>query len=314
MRSTLSLFGHLTTLHESIDVSAPASTLTDASEESRGEAEGRPARELLSDQVYYMWPSVTFGIILAGAIYPVLCGVIVFGMRAMFIATTGGFFEFAVAFISMTPFAFLAAVAGLHWAAIASALTLPLVYLFLRSLKAYGSILWLGPFCGGLIGFVAVLPLMLMATGFDPVDGFAEYAEYAAILAMGPALPTVLDQLGGLWGAKRAIEKSKWYDKTVALATDRQSAAVTELPNEEHVSATVSQPPRLQFGTRHMMWIAVWLSLLLSIIRVSGIPFEFALPLLMGWIVYQAATLYAGWTIGRRLLPWWQGRAQTRST
>jgi hypothetical protein len=43
-----------------------------------------------------------------------------------------------------------------------------------------------------------------------------------------------------------------------------------------------------------MLWIFVWFSLLLSVIRLSGIPFEFALPLLVGWLVYQAATLYCG--------------------
>ena len=62
------------------------------------------------------------------------------------------------------------------------------------------------------------------------------------------------------------------------------------------------------------MWIAVWFSILLSIIRVCGIPFEFALPLLMGWIVYQAGTLFTGLIIGRRLLPWLRERAQSRST
>jgi hypothetical protein len=59
----------------------------------------------------------------------------------------------------------------------------------------------------------------------------------------------------------------------------------------------------LQFGTRHLLWIAAWLSLLLSIIRLSGVPFEFALPLLAGWVVYQGATLWIGGRLARRLSP-----------
>ena len=62
--------------------------------------------------------------------------------------------------------------------------------------------------------------------------------------------------------------------------------------------------PRLQFRIHHLLWISVWLSVLLALIRLCGLPFEFTLPILVGWIVYQAATLWLGGKIVRRFRKW----------
>ena len=48
------------------------------------------------------------------------------------------------------------------------------------------------------------------------------------------------------------------------------------------------------FGIRHLLVISVWISLLLTAIRLSGLDFVFVLSLLVGWSVYQAATLWIG--------------------
>ena len=53
------------------------------------------------------------------------------------------------------------------------------------------------------------------------------------------------------------------------------------------------------------MWLIVWISLLLSVIRLSGIPFEYVLPLVAGWIVYQWLTLRVGWRLAQWLGPKW---------
>jgi hypothetical protein len=69
-----------------------------------------------------------------------------------------------------------------------------------------------------------------------------------------------------------------------------------------------------QFGLRHMMWLIVWFSVLLSVIRLSGIAFSYAIPLLVGWTLYQWVTLQIGRRLALRLGPWWVARRAVRST
>ena len=47
----------------------------------------------------------------------------------------------------------------------------------------------------------------------------------------------------------------------------------------------------------------MWLSLLLSLIRLCGIPYEFILPLLLGWLLFQMMTLSLGRWLFRRISP-----------
>ena len=77
---------------------------------------------------------------------------------------------------------------------------------------------------------------------------------------------------------------------------------VTAASGEDAAAST-----RLQFRTIHMLWVGVWVSLLLTLIRLSGIPYELILPMLLGWGVFQAATLLAGTLLVRRFGPWWRG-------
>jgi hypothetical protein len=62
-----------------------------------------------------------------------------------------------------------------------------------------------------------------------------------------------------------------------------------------------------------LLWISFWVSVLLTVIRLCGIPFEFVLPLLAGWAIYQAGTLWLGGKIVPRLAAWRRERA-SRST
>ena len=54
----------------------------------------------------------------------------------------------------------------------------------------------------------------------------------------------------------------------------------------------------------------MWLSVLLTLIRLVGIPFELILPLLGGWIIYQAFTLYLGSFLVEWLGAKWQAGRQ----
>jgi hypothetical protein len=72
--------------------------------------------------------------------------------------------------------------------------------------------------------------------------------------------------------------------------------------------------PRFRFRIIHLLWLSVWLSLLLAAIRLSGIPYELILPLLLVWTIYQAAILrVGGWLLPHLAAAWRAGR-QIRST
>jgi hypothetical protein len=146
---------------------------------------------------------------------------------------------------------------------------------------------WLGAFWGGLVGFAAVLPFMF-------IGGIGN--EIVTAIALGPALTTVIGQLGGAWGGRRALGRIHWYERALARASvEERLAGVSRDDTEPLVDEPPQRPARFQFRIRHLMWTAVWLSIFLSLIRLLGIPFEYAMPALGGWFIYQAATLCLGW-------------------
>jgi hypothetical protein len=114
------------------------------------------------------------------------------------------------------------------------------------------------------------------------------------------------NQLGGAWGGKKSEPFDRQYARAVALAAIFQRK---DSVNESSHALTANAKPALQFGIRHLLWIAGWVSLLLSVIRLSGVPFEYVLPLLVGWLAYQAATLRLGLLLMPRLVAWWRGVA-----
>ena len=177
------------------------------------------------------------------------------------------------------------------WTAFVSAMVLPLFYLFARSLRLRASFVWLGAIAGGLVGFVAILPLWLTTTS----RGFDSSIVFLLFVALGPGLTTVFGQLGGAWGGQSAQR-------------NRESTI------EHHLAKSYHSEPLLRFQIRHLLWITVWLALLLTVIRLSGIQFELILPVLVAWLVYQAATLYCGWQLFTKLLPWWSRRRASCST
>jgi hypothetical protein len=221
--------------------------------------------------------------------------------------------ELFLASFSFVTFALLGAVVGLLWSAFVSAVVLPIVHLFVWSLKPRGNIIWFGAFCGGLIGFVAVLPFVL-ALASEFARPAASY-ELVVALSIGPGLTTVLGQLGGAWGGRRGLRYARWYERALAHASLSPSQADGDCVYPADLPVTSSpSPARLQFGVRHLLWMAVWVSLLLSVIRLSGIALEFALPLLVGWFLFQAATLWVGGMVVPRVDAWWASRRKSRST
>ena len=215
------------------------------------------------------------------------------------------FVELTIIPLYIVIYAVFVAGLGLIWAGVLSMITLPVVYLVVRSLKLHGNLIWLGAFAGGLVGFIAVLPFTMSLAW---IAGPSEPWHLLIAIPLGPGLATVFGQIGGAWGGRRASQNLASYYGVIATSNSSTAAEVaSEVLVEANRIAASTLEPRWQFGLRHMMWLIVWLSLLLSAIRLSGIPFEYAVPLIAGWSVYQWLTL----RVGRRLVLW---RQQKRGT
>src|SRR5262249_47209224 len=121
---------------------------------------------------------------------------------------------------------------------------------------------------------------------------------------------TVLGQAGGAWGAWR-VGRYEWaVARALVAEKKRADGGTANGPNQD---AMAQHAGRFQFRIRHLLWLGIWISLLLTAIRLLGGWFEVVLPLLVGWLIYQAATMW----IGERLIlvwGWFRRRRQSRST
>jgi hypothetical protein len=226
----------------------------------------------------YEWMPVAIGIMAAGGSYPIaFASVALLVTVVQLLWSTVTLNPVGTSVLSAIPLAILyggmLGFIGSCWAGIVSLVVMPVFYLFVRSLKWRADFVSIAATCGGLVGFVAVLPFMLIplveARSELPIGGLL------VAFAFGPAITTILGQLGGAWGARRAIR----------------------LKHESDAPTTASEPaghPYIQFSLRHLIWVTAWTSVLLTLIHLSRLPAEFILPLLGVWLVYQAATLAAG--------------------
>jgi hypothetical protein len=237
------------------------------------------------------WLGIALGIVAAGGAYPTIVAAAFSGF--LILSAQVGVGELPSVGMLMITACFIGTLIGLVWTSGVVVVTLPVVYLFVRSLKLHGSIVWLGAICGGLVGFCAVLPFMLQALANENFEPWAALL----LLVAGPGLATVVGQLGGAWGAWRTTRRRRWYEPAMSLPMVDASLEPDPRGPDGDGPTTPPLPPGIRFGIRHLLWIAVWLSLLLSVIRLSGVPFEFVLPLLAGWVFFQTLTLW----IGRRL-------------
>jgi hypothetical protein len=277
------------------------------------------AEAMRQDLTNYNGGSIVFGIMLAGGAYPIVLAAIYLMVGFAFVIWNwfsgypfGNVWEeIGSVFAFLVAGGVFCAFIGVVWAAIASALTMPVVYLFLRSLRVRGTLVGLGAASGGLVGFVALLPITLTLPWSL---GMSDVALMAIILALGPALTTILGQIGGAWGARRAVHFARFADANAIAAESLELSEAMGWRTFDRVSDTNSAEPRLQFSIRHLLWIFVWLSLVLSVIKLCRLPFEFVLPVLVGWFFYQLATLRIGFYLARRLGPWWVNWRRRRST
>jgi hypothetical protein len=289
-----------------------------SSSESVIEPPSAPAQtmnNLLANSIARYWPQMAFGISAAGGAYPVVLatvGVCIATYSLLFFEGNVNASEIAEAAFMLIAYTLIATLAGMAYAAVACLVTAPIVYLFVRSLELHGSTVRLGAYWGGFVGFAAVLPLFVTGPMNDPFGGAWQFTFW---LALGPCLTTCLGQLGGAWGGRLAERKSDlWYLRQVDLA----SVPVVEPPINHPAAARQYREiidKRFQFGIRHLMWISLWSSLLMMAIRLSGVPFEYMLPLFFGWLLIQAVTMkIGGWLLPRIAIARRRKGQQTRST
>jgi hypothetical protein len=150
------------------------------------------------DFVDTSWMNIALGIIAAGCIYPCVlaaifaCIAILIGLWRIIVE---GEFVSALQATSMMLFGmlflgFVAGLLGLIWTSFVTFLTLPVAYVIAWSLKLRGSIVTWGAFCGGLIGFVAVLPFMLRLLSDNDLSEFWQISWAAPGAAKNQSLST----------------------------------------------------------------------------------------------------------------------------
>jgi hypothetical protein len=240
------------------------------------------------------WMLIALGICIAGAAYPILLGVagtviLVFEFSVQMLAGAvngSSAWKFNVEIVNLIGFSIVAGAAGALWAGIVSLFVMPVYCLFVRSLQLRSNAVWLGATCGGLIGFVSVCPVAPTLPYMYVSTGPFGFLGLLVAIAAGPCLTTILGQIGGAWGG--------WRSNCEQLhpTPDNQPESIANWTAGE-MADSVRQSP-FQFRIHHLLWITFWLALLLTAIRLTGLPFEFVLPVLAAWLVYQAVTIYLG--------------------
>jgi hypothetical protein len=267
-----------------------------------------PESQLLATRLKTGWFDIVWPTALAGGAYPIVLTV---GFLLATIAEiirywlTGSFGLTRNLLETATTLLLLSTVGtliGIGWAGIVCVAIISLVYLFARSLELRGNLVWLGGFTGGLTGFVAVMPPIM-----DELRFVHTWATVVFSLLIGPALTTVLGQLGGAWGAHRAREREKAAAERVRslIELGRETEPVVA---DSIIAIDVETPAGVRFRIVHLMWIAVWLGLLLITVRLFGIRYRVAVPALLIWFVYQTLTLWAGSQLLRMFVAWRENR------
>jgi hypothetical protein len=267
-----------------------------------------------ADAISYDWARIGICIALAGGAYPLVLAAIWLAVGAVGYThsviigdqSRPDFADAVSLLIAIGLYAVVFGALGLLWSGLVSAVTLPLVYLFVWSLRLRGSIVRIGAFAGGLVGFICVAPVTL---GRPWISSNSSAWQTFLYLLLGPALTTVLGQLGGAWGGSKSREIGPARDSNEGL-----QAATWRRPAPLMTDVDSLDGPRFQFGIRHLLWISVWFSLLLALIRLCRIPFEWILPILLSWLAFQTVTLWLGGLLLPRVIRWRERRRHARST
>jgi hypothetical protein len=246
----------------------------------------------------YKWSVAAVWIAIAGAAYPTVFSLSVLGLEALlslpeFIRGGGDLSIIVREIVSAGIMVLLYAVicggiVGFFWATTVCIIVLPVSYMVARSLRVRVGFSMLMAFNGGAVGFIAVMPFVLI------LNNQTDWSLLNWTLPLGPGLTTILGQLGGALGGRREM---------------RINSAV--LPPEPESSARQS----FQFGIRQLLWVGVGLSLFLTLLKLTGVRLELVGVIVAAWLICQSVTLCVGLLVATRVWPRWQAwRVQRRST
>ena len=270
------------------------------------------------DLASFGWWSIAHVIILAGGAYPAVLIVSYFVLGNVMMLLSGNIQQsmnagdIFIAGLLGIPLSLFGAILGVLSFGFFTIITLPVMHLIVWTLKIKPNWIRLGAFCGGLVAFLAVFPVTMQIPKMAAV-GSAGGAFLA--MCMGPGLATIVGQIGGARGGDNAAWRlsAKMASRRSLLLRGWSRAAAVQSGHDNEADLDEDRPA-FQFRTIHLLWVGVWLSLLLTVIRLSGIPYGLIIPAVLAWLVYQATTLVIGRWLVYQLGPWWRGERQTRST
>lgn len=277
-------------------------------------------RNVVVDDVTYLrdgWSAVGANVILALIVYPTVLGMIGTILQVgawAWQALTGDIpkwsnvHEVALIVVEMVV---LGSLLSVVWFGIATLVVLSILHVVIWSLGIRPPYVILGAFAGGLVGFaglivVAVGVVQSLGSGVQPNPLFA--------LFIGPGLATIMGQIGGAVGGRRAESDLRHRLAKLQTLTEAGWRPVTILETNESDRKHDAASPKFQFRIGQLLWASAWISGLLAVIRLTGTSFGVMLPVLLGWLVFQATTLWIGGRLVRRLGPWWLRHRQGRST
>jgi hypothetical protein len=266
------------------------------------------------DLASFGWTTIAWRIIAACAAYPLVMAigwsVILFVMsfvngRPELFFDAQRLFMMALGIVGI---GLLGGIAAFVWAGLVTVITLPVIHLAVWSMHIRNDWTKLGAFAGGLVAFIATLPFTTkIASEFSTGAG----TEVLVLMCLVPGLATIVGQYGGMRGGRQAnhLREAKNASRRALIEIGRSRFNFDEVQAEFEAS----EQSRFQFRISHLLWLGLWLSLFFTAVRLSGIQFELFLPMLAGWLLYQAATLAIGTLLAAHLLPW-RKRRQSRST
>lgn len=273
------------------------------------------AAQYRGDLASFGWWSIGDWTILAAGVYALLLSAV--GLSVSCIkCLTYGFSSSpytATDWLWMLLYIPVACVGCIFWVGMIAAVTLPILHLVVRSLELKISFARLGAFAGGFLVFIATLPISL---DWPQMQRNFGWKEVARVMLMGPAVATIVGQIGGAYGglrASRRAEDQREIRRRLVQLGWRQATSNSQSPDPGESSVNNNRP-WLQFRTVHLLWAVAWISVVPTVIRLVGLRFETVLPVIFGWLLYQSLTLWLGGIAAGRLAPWWARRWQGRST
>lgn len=230
----------------------------------------------------HIWAGVCF----AGGAYPLLLGMLILALGGFLVAMSSlpgpsapGVLLEVVGIIGMT-----AAITSALAAGVCLVVALLLLFLVSQVLKLLRwTVSWpsLGAFVGGLTGFLCLAPFgysECVSVLAYPSQLYNDLGIYLTATALGPMLAIFCGQVGGAFGGYTAARESE----------------------RGEVEPAGQHPKRFSFSIRQLLGVTVVLSLLMAVLRLTGLLTSATLLLIAGWLLWQTLSRRPAMWLARR--------------